>query len=173
VLQVTAAGVLANDSDPDGDALNAVLVSGTVHGTIALAADGSFLYTPAADFNGSDRFSYKAFDGELYSSAVTVSLQVQPVNDTPQAAGDSVEVVAGQTVDIAVLANDSGLGDAPLSLSAALSGSGVQPEVSGTILRYSAPSGGAGSDSFTYQVMDADGQTSSAVVSVLILASGD
>src|SRR5207249_1706644 len=48
----------ANDSDVDGDPLAAVLVSGPSHGTLALNADGSFTYTPAADYNGPDSFTY-------------------------------------------------------------------------------------------------------------------
>ena len=58
-----ASGVLANDSDPDGDTLSAVLVTGPAHGTLILNAAGSFTYTPAANFNGADTFTYKANDG--------------------------------------------------------------------------------------------------------------
>ena len=49
--------MLGNDSDPDGDALTAALVSGPAHGRLELNSDGSFDYTPAADFNGSDAFT--------------------------------------------------------------------------------------------------------------------
>ncbi len=63
-LTVTATGVLANDTDVDGDALTAVLVDGPTNGTVALNADGSFEYTPDADFNGADSFTYRANDGQ-------------------------------------------------------------------------------------------------------------
>ena len=63
VLTVPAPGVLGNDSDPDGDPLTAVLVTGPSHGTLTLNANGSFSYTPAADFTGSDSFTYRASDG--------------------------------------------------------------------------------------------------------------
>ena len=62
-LVIAAPGVLANDSDVEGDALTAVLVSGPANGTLALNADGSFTYTPAANYNGADSFTYKANDG--------------------------------------------------------------------------------------------------------------
>jgi Bacterial Ig domain/Divergent InlB B-repeat domain len=75
-LTISAPGVLANDSDPDGDALSAILVSGTSHGTLTLNADGSFVYTPASNYSGPDSFSYKVNDGSLDSSAVTVSLTI-------------------------------------------------------------------------------------------------
>src|SRR4029450_4493428 len=67
VLTVPAPGVLGNDADPDGDPLTAVLVSGPGHGSLTLNANGSFSYTPAADFAGSDSFSYRASDGTLTS----------------------------------------------------------------------------------------------------------
>src|SRR5205823_4843610 len=62
-LTVTAPGVLTNDSDVDGDSLTAILVSSPSNGGLTLNADGSFTYTPNANFNGTDTFSYKANDG--------------------------------------------------------------------------------------------------------------
>src|SRR5262249_1996917 len=73
-LTVTAPGVLGNDTDSDNDPLTAVLVSGPVHGSLTLSADGSFSYAPAADYNGGDSFTYKAFDGQAFSNVATVSL---------------------------------------------------------------------------------------------------
>ena len=72
-LTVAAPGVLGNDSDPDGDPLSAVLGSGPSHGTLTLNANGSFTYTPAANFNGSDSFTYRASDGTLTSNLATVT----------------------------------------------------------------------------------------------------
>jgi hypothetical protein len=62
-LVIAAPGVLANDSDVDGDALTSVLVTGPAHGTLTLNANGSFTYTPDANYNGADSFTYKANDG--------------------------------------------------------------------------------------------------------------
>ena len=73
MLTVAAPGVLGNDADPDGDPLTAVLVTGPSHGTLTLNANGSFTYTPAADFTGSDSFSYRASDGTLTSNLATVT----------------------------------------------------------------------------------------------------
>jgi VCBS repeat-containing protein len=80
---VAAPGVLGDDSDPDGDPLTAVLVAGPSHGTLTLNANGSFTYTPAANFNGSDSFTYRANDGTLTSNLATVTLTVTAVNDAP------------------------------------------------------------------------------------------
>jgi hypothetical protein len=93
-LTVAAPGVLGNDTDPDsGDTLTAVLVSGPSHAAtdgFTLNQDGSFNYTPASNFNGSDSFTYKANDGTADSGVATVSITVNPVNDAP-----TIEVVGG------------------------------------------------------------------------------
>ena len=81
VLSVAAKGVLANDTDADGDTLTAVLASGSAHGALTLNADGSFSYTPATGYSGTDRFTYRAFDGTAYSNIATVNLTINiPVN---------------------------------------------------------------------------------------------
>ena len=74
---------IGNDSDPDGNQLSAVLGSGPSYGTIDLNANGSFTYTPAHNFTGTDSFTYRASDGTLTSSLTTVTITVDAVNDTP------------------------------------------------------------------------------------------
>ena len=79
VLNVsTAAGVLANDTDPDTEPLTATIVSGPASGGLVLNSDGSFSYTPNPNFTGADSFTYKANDGDLDSNVATVSLTVIP-----------------------------------------------------------------------------------------------
>jgi VCBS repeat-containing protein len=82
-LLVPAPGLLANDTDVEGDALSAVLVTGPAHGSLTLNSDGSFVYTPGANYNGVDSFTYKANDGMADSAPVTVTLSITPVNDVP------------------------------------------------------------------------------------------
>jgi hypothetical protein len=76
-LSVPANGVLASDVSPNGQAMTAVLASGPAHGTVTLNTDGSFTYTPAANFVGSDSFTYQAkgSDGTL-STAAPVTILV-------------------------------------------------------------------------------------------------
>jgi hypothetical protein len=57
-LTQAAPGVLSNASDPDGGLLTASLASSPLHGNVSLSPDGSFVYTPAADFNGQDSFNF-------------------------------------------------------------------------------------------------------------------
>ena len=84
-LVVPADGVLLNDADPDGDSITAVLVSGPSHAaSFTLNSDGSFSYTPTANWIGSDDFTYKANDGSIDSNIrETVTIAVDPVNDAP------------------------------------------------------------------------------------------
>lgn len=93
-LTVPAPGVLGNDSDPDGDAITAVLAAGPTRGTLVLNPDGSFTYTPTANLNGPDSFTYRASDGQATSAVpALVTLSVTAVNDAP-----SFTVGADQTV---------------------------------------------------------------------------
>jgi VCBS repeat-containing protein len=82
-LSVGGRGVLGNDSDPDGDTLTAERVSNVTAGTLQLNANGTFTYTPPANFSGEASFTYRARDAEAASAAVTVTIIVSPVNDAP------------------------------------------------------------------------------------------
>jgi hypothetical protein len=78
-LQVATPGVLTNDTDPDNDELSASAVTAPLHGTVALATDGSFVYTPASRYVGPDSFTYVVSDGEAQSAAATVNITVRGV----------------------------------------------------------------------------------------------
>jgi uncharacterized delta-60 repeat protein len=106
-LTVAAPGVLGNDTDADGDPLTAALATGPAHGTLSLDADGAFTYTPAAEFNGPDSFTYRANDGTADSSAATVTITITPVNDPPAAAADTATVAEDTSTAIDVTANDT------------------------------------------------------------------
>jgi VCBS repeat-containing protein len=82
-LIVAPSGVLANDSDAEGYSITAVKVSDPSHGAVTLNSNGSFTYTPEANYNGGDSFTYRAYDGTDYSSPVTVAITVNAVNDAP------------------------------------------------------------------------------------------
>ncbi len=82
-LVIAPPGVLTNDSDADGDALTAQLISAPARGTLTLAADGSFTYVPEANFQGTVTFRYRVSDGTSTSEPVTVTIVIEPVNDAP------------------------------------------------------------------------------------------
>ncbi|MEO5803542.1 MAG: Ig-like domain-containing protein [Verrucomicrobiota bacterium] len=98
VLNVSASGILANDTDADGNSLTAVLVSNPIHGTLTLNANGSFAYSPEANFNGTDSFTYRANDGTNNSGVATVTISVTSVNDAPVANHDSYTVAEAGTL---------------------------------------------------------------------------
>ena len=71
--------------DADGDARS----PSPTNGTVTLASDGSFTYTPNANFNGTDSFTYTASDGTAVSNIATVTITVDAVNDAPVAVNDA------------------------------------------------------------------------------------
>src|SRR5262249_26980015 len=82
-LTVAAPGVLTNDTDVDGNALNATLVTTATHGTLTFDPNGSFTYTPEASFVGADTFTYRASDGTVDSPLATVKVVVTPSSTGP------------------------------------------------------------------------------------------
>ncbi len=178
-LAVAAAnGVLANDTDADSNPLTAVLVTNVAHGTLALAANGSFTYTPTASFNGTDSFTYRASDGSAQSGAATVTITVRAGNDPPVAAPDSYSTAEDTALTVSaatgVLANDTDPNSDPLT--AAL----VTNATSGTVtlsangsFTYTPNAGFNGTDSFTYRASDAAGPSGAATVTITITAVND
>ncbi len=95
-----APGVLANDTDANGDALTAQVIGGPPsNGDLAFNANGSFTYTPDPDLFGTDHFSYRANDASANSQTTTVSITVNPVNDDPDfTPGNPVQVTTAEAV---------------------------------------------------------------------------
>jgi PAS domain S-box-containing protein len=99
-LNIGAPGVLEDDTDLDDllgplTALTTVLVNGPDDGTLTLNPNGSFVYEPNANFNGTDSFTYRATDGTVNSNVATVMINVSAVNDAP---GFDLQTNPNQTV---------------------------------------------------------------------------
>ncbi|MGP4058383.1 Ig-like domain-containing protein [Mycobacterium sp. 4D054] len=171
---ILTGGVLANDSDVDGDSLTVSLVNGPARGTLILNADGSFTYTPNADYHGTDSFTYTVTDGTLTSSVATVSFTVNPVNDTPVAGNDSYTVAEDGTFTGNVLSNDTDVdGD---NLTATV----VDGPAHGTLtfnadgsFTYTPDTDYHGVDSFTYRASDAATTGNTALVTIAVTAVND
>jgi FtsP/CotA-like multicopper oxidase with cupredoxin domain len=170
-------GVLFNDALGDGAGpLTASLVSDVSSGVLALAADGTFTYTPTADFYGVDTFSYLANDGLSDSNVAVVTITVNGLPDAPVANPDAYDAAEGATLNVAapgVLENDSDAdGD-----SLAVTTTPVVAPSKGALTLYAdgsfdyTPSVAApDSDTFTYEVCDATPLCSQAVVTLSIIA---
>ena len=150
--------VLINDSDIDGPALSAILVTPPQHAQITFRADGTFNYRPNANFNGADYFTYKVSDGTLSSAEATIHISVNPINDAPQGLADSYAATSGVTLTIAapgVLSNDTDVDGSSLTstiVTAPTHGT-LSLQTSGAFT-YTSTTGYAGTDSFTYVAND-------------------
>jgi len=174
-LAPSAPGVLANDVDADGDPISAQLVSGPAHGSLSLAANGSFSYKPAAEYSGTDSFTYRANDGTASSLATAVTINVTSVNDPPLAVADAYTLNQDVTLSRpapGVLANDvdpdspslsAQLVTGPAHGSLSLAGSGA--------FTYTPAAGYSGADSFRYRASDGASTSAPATVSLTIVPS--
>src|SRR5207247_2171603 len=109
-LNVAAPGRSANRREGDGGRSSAVLVSQPTHGTLKLNSNGSFTYPPAANYNGTDSFTYRANDGLADSGIATVTITITGANDAPVALDDSYTTPEDTTLNVAapgVLSNDT------------------------------------------------------------------
>ena len=172
----TAVGinVLGNDTDSNGnlDENSITLVSQPANGTISVNADGTVTYTHDGSATTSDSFTYTVSDSEgAISNPATVALAIA-ANQAPTANDDNASVVVGNSVIVNVLANDSdpeGRLDATSLVLTGQPSSGSATTNSDGTIAYTHDGSATTSDSFTYQVADNNGVTSSpATVSLTV-----
>jgi VCBS repeat-containing protein len=163
-------GTLKTNDTPSGDGGNVwSKVTNPARGTATVNADGTFIYTPAANYNGTDSFTYKICDVDNDCSTATVTITITPVNDVPIAVNDNYTTAMNTPVVGTAQGNDTPSGD----------GGNVWTKVTdpshGTVtmtlsgaFTYTPAAGYAGPDSFTYKVCDVDGDCSTATVTIRI-----
>ncbi|MGE0739196.1 Ig-like domain-containing protein [Sulfurimonas sp.] len=161
----------ANDYDVDGDNLTVVAGEFTTQegGNILINTDGSYTYTPPANFNGTDSVNYTVTDGE-FTDVGLLTINVGAVNDATQINDDSATTDEDTSVTIDVLANDTDE-DSPVSPVASVtngSNGTVVINEDGT-LTYTPDPNFSGEDSFTYTNMESNGAT----VNVTVNATAD
>lgn len=159
------AGVLGNDTDGDGDFLTASMISGPANGSIIFRTDGTFTYTPRPGFAGADTFTYRAYDGKLYSDPTTVTIDVlnqTPVADAAQVSGDEDSAIQGS------VSGDDGDGDAvTFALAAEPAHGTVQLNPNGTFT-YSPAANFHGQDSFAFAATDGMDDSDLATVQITV-----
>ena len=173
--------VLGNDSDVDaGDTRNVTAVGvASDGGTVSIATDGKgLLYTPAADFNGTETLTYTITDAGGLTDTATVTLTVQNLNDAPVAVDDARGVAEDSTDNaLDVLINDSDIdpGDKLriTAVGATSQGGTVSIDANGTGLLYSPAADFAGDETFTYTIADDDDAPATATVTVTVSNDND
>ncbi len=163
-----------NDVDLDGDPLTITAVSSPANGTVVINTDGTLTYTPDANFNGSDSFTYTVSDGQGASDTATVVLTITLVNDIPDAVDDTVNTDEDQAVTFDPRSNDSDLDGDPITVT------GTSVPANGTVvingdgtLTYTPNADFNGTDSFTYTINDGQGGLDTATVTVNVAAVND
>jgi len=154
--QITG-NVLTNDSDVDGDALSATIQTNPTNGTVSLQTNGSFTYTPTANYFGSDQFEYQVCDDGLPSICITetVTISISAVNDTPIATADSYSLDEDNSLSKNVLSNDSDIENNTLTatLISNVTNGSLSLNTNGSFT-YTPNLNYNGIDGFTYQVCD-------------------
>jgi VCBS repeat-containing protein len=164
-------GVLPAASDVDGDPVTYGLGTQALHGTVTINADGTYHYVPAANYNGTDSFTYRITDG-VASSVYTVTINVSAVNDSPVGSNLSITVdedgsASGQ-LPVAVDAD----GDPLTYLLQSGASHGVATVLADGSYNYAPAANFSGTDSFTYAVFDGT-VTSVYTVTVTVGAEND
>ena len=158
--------VLENDIDIDGDAL--VIASVTNPSNGAVDDNGTHItYIPNSEFNGTDSFDYNVSDGNGGVATATVTIIVSDVSDAPIAMDDTANTAEETDVIIAVLENDTDSDDA-FTLDSYTQGSHGAVDDNGTHLTYTPNVDFNGTDTFSYTIIDTDGNTDEANVTVTV-----
>ncbi len=168
--------VLANDTDEDGDPLTVTSVGAAAHGSAAAGANGTVVYTPAANYHGADSFTYTIGDGRGGAATATVTMTITATNDAPAAAADNY-TTAEDTPLVAVprvLANDSDMEHN--TLTAIL----VQGPSRGTLtlnpdggFTYTPDANASGVDTFSYKANDGSADSGPALVTITVVPVND
>jgi len=166
-------GTLPVATDVDGDKLTYGKGSDPAHGTVVVNANGSYVYTPAANYNGADSFTYTVSDGNGGSNTYTVAINVTAVNDAPVGSGTTI-ATAEDTVKTGTLPVATDVDGDTLTY-----GKGSDP-AHGTVVinangtySYTPAKDYNGADSFTYTVSDGKGGSNTYTVAINVTAVND
>ncbi|NLF32339.1 MAG: tandem-95 repeat protein, partial [Planctomycetes bacterium] len=170
---VTTGNVLANDFDLNNDPLTVAAVTQGAHGAVVHNGDGTFTYTPDADFHGIDTFTYTVSDGRGGTATAAVTVTVAAVNDAPAAGDDSAATTRTAPVTlINVLANDTDVDADALTITGFTQPAfGSVVHNGGGSFTYTPNGTFTGPTSFTYTASDGHGGTAVGTVNITVQAS--
>ena len=163
-------------TDVDGDALIYSIVAQPANGTLTAfdASTGAYTYTPDADYNGSDSFTFRANDGTTNSNTATITINISAANDAPVASNDSLVTDEDTSANGTLAATDAD-GDA-------LTYSVVAQPGNGTLTAFDANTGAYtyapntnynGSDSFTFRANDGTANSNTATITITVTPVND
>jgi hypothetical protein len=153
---VTTVDVTANDTDPESDTLTVAGVdaASAQGGAVVNNNDGTFTYTPAANFNGSDTFTYTVTDGTTgVTDSGTVTVTVNAINDAPTAADVAAGVQPGASTSIDLTSSISDIDGDNVTITDVTGATLGTPTINGSSIDYVAGSA-EGTDTLTYTVSD-------------------
>ena len=175
----TAAQLLGNDTDVDGDTLTIAAVTSGAGGTAVLNGNGTVTFTPNANFNGAASFTYTTSDGSATSNSALVTVNVAAVNDAPVAVADTLSATEDTAVTYTaaqLLGNDTDVDNtnAQLSIFSVTSGTGGTAVLNGNgTVTFTPNANFNGVAHFTYTTSDGAAQSNSASVTVNVAAVND
>jgi subtilisin family serine protease len=157
---------LANDSDPEGDAVSITSASAPAHGSVAIGPSGELTYTPDASYHGTDSFEYEIVDANGASDVGVVSVAV---NGAPVSIDDSATAKKKGAVRVDVISNDSDPEGHVMSLTSSTQAAQGTVDCSSAGTCTYLPNGRyKGMDSFTYAMCDAKGACDRATVRITV-----
>lgn len=161
--------VLANDTEPEGEALSITAITDPPNGSAADNGDGTITYTPDANYSGSDSFDYTISDPEGAADTATVTITVSPVNDPPVAADDARRAFEGVASSYDVLANDSDPDGDRIRLASVTAGTLGTASIASGKVKYEPDAGATGAEVLTYTIRDGQGNTATGLLTVTIV----
>ncbi|XZG71207.1 retention module-containing protein [Chitinibacteraceae bacterium HSL-7] len=161
-------------TDADGDALTFNKSGDPSHGSVTVNPNGTWTYTPDANYNGADSFTVTVSDGKGGTDTITVNVGINPVNDAPVANPDSASTAINTPIsNINVLANDTDVDGNPLTVTGAsvdAAKGSVSVNADGT-LNFTPAGNVTGPVSITYQISDGAGGTATGTLTVNVGAN--
>ncbi|MGH1420673.1 MAG: tandem-95 repeat protein, partial [Hyphomonas sp.] len=154
-------------SDVDGDTVTASLGSAPANGTATVNPDGTYTYTPNADFNGTDTFTISADDGNGGTDVATISITVNPVNDAPTGTAAPATTNEDTAVSGAIVTNDVD-GDSVTATLTTPPANGTAVVLSNGTYTYTPAPDFNGTDSFVVQLNDSNGGLTDVTVTVTV-----
>ena len=163
--------VLANDNGLEDGVKNLTISSNPTEGNVVVNGDNTITYTPDNGYIGSDSFEYEVCDNDDECSTASVTINVREENHEPIAIDDMVYTGIDTEVTVDVLGNDTGLEDGGIIVTI------DNPAINGTAIvnadktvTYTPESWFEGTDNFSYQVTDTDGDFDIANVTVIVMS---